>query len=76
MSEVHHVSALKLRTGTLTVGPHSFTGRVRSNTVQPHQGEEHYRGTSLTRQRNPLGTYRRPMPRVLEGVPRGVGVFL
>ena len=26
-----------------------------------------YRGTSLIRKRNPLGPYRRPMPRVLEG---------
>ena len=26
-----------------------------------------YRGTSLTRKRTPLGPYRRPMPRVLEG---------
>ena len=26
-----------------------------------------YRGTSLARTRNPLGPYRRPMPRVLEG---------
>ena len=27
----------------------------------------HYRGTSLTRKRPPLGPYRRPMPRVLGG---------
>ena len=26
-----------------------------------------YRGTSLTRKRNPLEPYRRPMPRVLGG---------
>ena len=26
-----------------------------------------YRGTSLTRKRNPLGPYRKPMPRVLGG---------
>jgi len=26
-----------------------------------------YRGTSLTRKRNPLGPYRRPLPRVLGG---------
>ena len=35
-----------------------------------------YRGTSLTRNRTPLGPYRRPMPRILEGVPRGGGIFL
>jgi hypothetical protein len=40
-----------------------------------------YRGTSLTRQRIPLGPYRRPMPRVLGGmlrvlgIPSGVGHF-
>ena len=34
-----------------------------------------YRGTSLTRKHTPLGPYRRPVPRVLEG-PRGLGVFL
>ena len=34
-----------------------------------------YRGTPLTRKRNPLGPHRRPMRRVLGG-PRGVGVFL
>ena len=36
-----------------------------------------YRGTPLTRERTPLGPYRRPMPRVLggsQGGPRGVGV--
>ena len=37
-----------------------------------------YRGTSLARKRNPLGPYRRPMPRVLRGPrgPRGICVFL
>ena len=34
-----------------------------------------YRGTSLVRNRTPLGPYRRPMPRVLGG-PGGVGAFL
>ena len=34
------------------------------------------RGSSLTKQRTPLGPHRRPMPRVLEGPSRGVGVFL
>ena len=30
-------------------------------------GETPYRVTPLTRKRNPLGSYRRPMPRVLGG---------
>ena len=30
-------------------------------------GNSGYRGTSLTRKGNPLGPYRRPMPRVLRG---------
>ena len=34
-----------------------------------------YRGTSLIRKRNPLGPYRRPMPRVLGGSSGG-GHFL
>ena len=34
-----------------------------------------HRGTSLIRNRHPVGPYRRPMPRVLEG-PRGVSVDL
>ena len=34
-----------------------------------------YRGTSLERKRNPLGPYRRPMPRVL-GVSKGGGRVL
>ena len=34
-----------------------------------------YKGTSLTKKRTPLGPYRRPMPRVLEGS-RGDGRFL
>jgi len=33
----------------------------------PTIAEIRYRGTSLTRERNPLGPYRRPLPRVLWG---------
>ena len=44
------------------------------------KGEENggngaYKGTSLTRKRNPLGPYHRPLPRVLGGS-QGGGRFL
>ena len=36
--------------------------------TEPRLGPHNlYTGTSLTRKRTPLGPYRRPMPRVLEG---------
>jgi len=38
--------------------------------------ETAYRGTSPVRQRNPLGPYRRPMPRVLGGSWGGGGVIM
>ena len=34
---------------------------------QLSDAEVDYRGTSLTRERTPLGPYRRPLPRVLAG---------
>ena len=40
-----------------------------------NQNIDRYRGTSLTRKRNPLGPYRRPVPRVLGGS-YGGGRFL
>ena len=38
--------------------------------------ESNYRGTSLIRNRHPLGPYRRPLPRVLVGGSYGDGRFL
>ena len=41
----------------------------------PCCSQEAYMGTSLTRKRTPLGTYRWLMPRVIGGVMGGGGVF-
>jgi len=44
-----------------------FRDRNFKSDPQRERGAFHYRGTSLTRKRTPLGPSRRPMPRVLGG---------
>ena len=56
--------------------PSCFLSHIADRNISTScTNEPYYRGTSLTRKRNPLGPYRRPMPRVLGGTWRG-GRFL
>ena len=55
------------------VGTMLFTKMSTNNFL--FEEEDEYRGTSLTSNRNSLGSYCRPMPRVLKGVLGGSGRF-
>ena len=56
-------------------GDFATTGTERRGGCACKHGERSYRDASLTRKRKPLGPYRKPMLRVLEGS-QGGGRFL